>query len=226
MSSKLATPPQTLGLVLYPEFTALDLVGPLEVFARSPTRCLLVAKNLVPVTADRGLRVLPDTTFETCPPLDALLVSGGPGQSAAMKDPELISFLAHRHAQVRWTTSVCTGALLLAGAGLLTGKRATTHWLAMEELERLGAIPCAERIVEDGQLVTAAGVSAGIDLALRLVARWHGEDTARGIQLLIEYDPQPPFDSGSPARAAPHLIAELKAQSRFYGKRPKDSEAR
>jgi len=210
-----------LGMVLFPGFTALDLVGPLEVLSRSRTRCILVAKDAGPVESDRGLRILPDATLEACPRLDALFVPGGPGQTPAMEDQALISFIARRHAEARWTASVCTGALLLARAGVLAGRRATTHWLAMEELGRLGAIPTRARIVEDGNVITGAGVSAGIDLALALVARWQGEAAARRIQLAIEYDPQPPFDSGSPERAPDEIVQELRANSRFHGKRPR-----
>lgn len=212
---------ETLGMVLFPGYTALDLVGPLEVLGRSRLRCLLVAKTPEPVTSDRGLRIIPDTTLDACPRLDALFVPGGPGQTPAMEDQPLISFIARRHAEARWTASVCTGALLLARAGVLAGRRATTHWLAMEELGRLGAIPTRGRIIEDGNVITGAGVSAGIDLALALVARWQGEAAARKIQLAIEYDPQPPFDSGTPEHTPDEIVQELKANSRFHGKRPK-----
>lgn len=212
-------PPATLGVVLFPGFTALDAVGPLEVFARTKTRCFVVAHARAPVASDRGLRILPDYEFTECPPIDALFVPGGPGQTPAMDDEALIRFLRQRSAHARWTISVCTGALLLARAGVLQGRPATTHWLAMEELGRLGAIPTRERVVFSPPVVTGAGVSAGIDLALVLVARWYGDAEAQRIQLATEYDPAPPFDCGAPDRAPAALVESLKATSRFHGRR-------
>lgn len=204
-----------VGFVLYPGFTGLDLVGPHEVLARCGCRCLFAAADLAPVESERQLRVLPDVTFAACPPLHVLVVPGGPGQTPAMRNQELIQFLARQSQQARWTVSVCTGALLLAQAGVLKGRRATTHWLAMKELERLGAVPIKSRVVWDGSLVSGAGVSAGIDLALALVAVLRGPAEAQRIQLAIEYDPQPPFDAGSPDKAPVPLVAHLRAQSRF-----------
>jgi cyclohexyl-isocyanide hydratase len=205
-----------VGLVIYPGLTGLDLIGPHEILARCGARCLLVGGSALPVMSDRGLRLLPDTTFAGCPPLDVLVVPGGPGQTLAMEDRLLLSFLARQSARARWTASVCTGALLLAAAGVLRGRRATTHWLAMGELERLGAIPSQERVVWDGNVVTGAGVSAGIDLALALVTALRGPEEAQRIQLSIEYDPQPAFDTGAPAKAPPHLVEQLRQKSRFH----------
>jgi transcriptional regulator GlxA family with amidase domain len=206
---------KTIGFVLYPGFTGLDLIGPHEVLARCGWRCLFVAADLEPVTSDRQVRVLPDTTFATCPPLDILVVPGGPGQAAAMEDRVLIAFLAEQSVRVDWTVSVCTGALLLARAGVLRGRRATSHWLALGELRRLGAIPTPGRVVWDGPVVTGAGVSAGIDLALSLVAMLRGPEEAQRIQLAIEYDPQPPFDAGAPGKAPAGIVERLRQESRF-----------
>jgi transcriptional regulator GlxA family with amidase domain len=204
-----------VGFVIYPGFTGLDLIGPHEVLSRCGTRCRFVAGSLEPVTSDRGVRLLPDETFATCPQLDVLVVPGGPGQTPAMANEELIGFIARQSAGARWTASVCTGTLLLAGAGVLRGRPATTHWLARNELRRLGAVPQSDRIVWDGRVVTAAGVSAGIDLALALVAVLRGAEEAQRIQLSIEYDPQPPFDVGAPEKAPAHLVEQLRQKSRF-----------
>jgi transcriptional regulator GlxA family with amidase domain len=204
-----------VGFVLFPGFTGLDLVGPHEVLVRSGSRCLFVANSLEPVASERQLRVLPDVTFAHCPPLNILVVPGGPGQTPAMDNQDLIQFLARQSQQARWTVSVCTGALLLAQAGVLRGRRATTHWLAMKELERLGAVAVKARVVRDASIVTGAGVSAGIDLALSLVAMLRGPAEAQRIQLAIEYDPQPPFDAGAPDKAPAPIVEQLRGNSRF-----------
>jgi cyclohexyl-isocyanide hydratase len=205
----------TVIFAMYPGFTGLDLIGPHEVLVRCGSRCLMAAASLEPVLSERGVRLLPDVTFAACPQADVLFVPGGPGQTPAMDDAELMAFLAHQSAGARWTASVCTGALLLAGAGLLRGRRATTHWLATQELERLGAIPIRERVVRDGSILTGAGVSAGIDLALELVAQLRGAEAAQRIQLAIEYDPRPPFDAGTPDKAPPAVVEQLRQSSRF-----------
>ncbi len=205
----------TVVFALFPDFTALDLIGPHEVLARSGTRCLLASKTLDPVTSQHQVRVLPDVTFAGCPQADVLFVPGGPGQTPAMDDAELIGFLARQGGAARRVVSVCTGALLLAQAGLLRGRRATTHWLATQELGRLGAIPTHERVVWDLPVVTGAGVSAGIDLALALAAELRGPEDAQRIQLAIEYDPRPPFEAGAPGRAPAALVEELRRTSRF-----------
>jgi transcriptional regulator GlxA family with amidase domain len=144
-----------------------------------------------------------------------LLVPGGPGEVAARAGGPALEWLRSAHETAAWTTSVCTGSLILAAAGLLAGKRATSHWLALEKLRELGADPVSERVVFDGKIVTAAGVSAGIDMALALVARIAGEHVAKAIQLGIEYDPQPPFDAGSPRTAPPAIVELLRDRSRF-----------
>jgi cyclohexyl-isocyanide hydratase len=205
-----------VGFVLFPGFTGLDLVAPHEVLVRAPTECLLVAETLAMIYSDRGLKLEPDVTFDECPPLDLLFVPGGPGQTSAMDNPNLIGFLVKRASQAKVVASVCTGTLLLAQAGIAKGRRASTHWLAKEELARLGAIPVNQRVVRDGNLYTAAGVTSGLDLALVLVEDLFGTREAQRITLQIEYDPQPPHDVGSPGKASQELVDLLKSTSRFH----------
>jgi cyclohexyl-isocyanide hydratase len=207
-----------VGFVLFPGFTALDLIGPHEVLVRCCKRCLLITATLEPVLSHHGVRVLPDVTFGNCPQLDVLVVPGGPGQEQAIEDEELIDFIRGQSVKAIWTASVCTGALLLARAGALNGRRATTHWLAMDELARLGAIPVRQRVVWENRTVTAAGVSAGIDMALGLVAALYGPDAGMRIQLAIEYDPEPPFAAGAPDKAPQEIVESLRRTSRFANK--------
>src|SRR6185436_5672856 len=156
----------TAGFVVFPGYTGLDLVGPHEVLVRTSLRCLVVAASPEPVASDKGLRIVPDVDFAHAPDLDVLVVPGGPGQTGAMDDPGLIGFIAERAARARWVLGVCTGTLLLAQAGVLRGRPATTHWLAMEALGRLGAEPTPTRTVWSDNLLTGAGVSSGIDAAI------------------------------------------------------------
>jgi transcriptional regulator GlxA family with amidase domain len=168
------------------------------------------------VTDDAGpLKLAADATFAEVPRPDIVVMPGGPGQSDQMGDGPLRDWLLAADLHSTWTTSVCTGSLILAGAGLLAGRRATAHWLAMSELGRLGAEPVSERVVFDGKYVTGAGVSAGIDMALTLAGRIAGDEVAQAIQLGIEYDPQPPYDAGSAAKAPAEIVASLRASSRF-----------
>jgi cyclohexyl-isocyanide hydratase len=204
--------PLTIGLVLFPGLTLLDLAGPFEVLARLPgAKLYLLAPQLEPVRSDRGLVVMPDTRFEDAPGLDVLFVPGGPGQVGVMEDARYLDFLRAKAEVARYVTSVCTGSLVLGAAGLLHGYRATTHWRCLDLLSLLGAQPVAERVVIDGNRVTAAGVSAGIDLGLALAAQTAGEEVAQQIQLMIEYDPRPLFSSGSPASADPALTSSVSA---------------
>ena len=199
-----------IGMVLFPRLTQLDLTGPLEVLARMPgAEVDLLWHRLEPVAADRGLVLTPTATFEAYGTPDILFVPGGPGQLSAMEDAGLVGFVRRAGQAARLVTSVCTGALILGAAGLLVGRRATTHWTVVDQLALLGAEPVRERVVVDGNVVTGAGVSAGIDFALTVAAQLHGESLAREIQLQIEYDPQPPFDSGSVRTAAPELVERL-----------------
>lgn len=199
-----------IGMVLYPRLTQLDLTGPFEVFSRLPgVEVRLLWKTLEPVTSDTGLTLMPTCTFEESPALDLLCVPGGPGQVELMEDQELLGFLRRQGAQCEFVTSVCTGSLLLAAAGLLEGYQATTHWSALPFLESFGATPVKERVVWDRNRVTGGGVTAGIDFALTLAGKRWGEDVAKAIQLGLEYDPAPPFDAGSPERVDESLMARV-----------------
>jgi len=208
----------TAGFVIFPGYTGLDLVGPHEVLVRTSLKCILIAASTEPVVSDKGLRIVPDVDFAHAPQLDILVVPGGPGQTAAMADPGLIGFITERAARARWVLGVCTGTLLLAQAGVLRGRPATTHWLAMEELGRLGAEPVRRRTVWSDNILTGAGVSSGVDAAIELVATVFDRDEAERVTLAIEYDPQPPVMSGHPSRARAELVERLKSTSRFHRK--------
>jgi putative intracellular protease/amidase len=205
------------AILLYDRFTALDAIGPYEVLSRLPGASLaFVAVEAGPVTSDNGmLTLLAESSIDDVPEPDLVLVPGGPGEVGARGENVVLEWLRKVDRTSAWTSSVCTGSLILAAAGLLEGRRATTHWLAFEELRRLGAEPVHERVVFDGKLVTAAGVSAGIDMALALAAEIAGAQVAQAIQLGIEYDPQPPFDSGSPEKARAEIVEALRSRSRF-----------
>jgi len=198
-------PAFTVGFVLFPELTQLDLTGPLQVLARLPnSRTIVAAKSERPVPSDCGLSLLPTHSFANSPPFDLICVPGGvKGVIGAIGDGETIDFVHRQAAKAKYVTAVCTGAFVLGVAGLLQGRRATTHWAYTELLPLLGAQYQKARIVRDGNLITAGGVTAGIDFGLSVVAEIAGETTARAIQLGIEYDPAPPFDSGDPDRAPP-----------------------
>jgi transcriptional regulator GlxA family with amidase domain len=205
------------AILLYDGFTALDAIGPYEVLGRLPgARVTFVAAETGPVRTDnRMLAIEADARLADVPAPDIVLVPGGPGEVAARAGGPALDWLRAANETSTWTTSVCTGSLILAAAGLLDGRRATGHWLAMDKLDELGADAVAERFVFDGKIVTAAGVSAGIDMALALAARIAGDDVAQAIQLGIEYDPHPPFGAGSPDTAPPDIVALLRANSRF-----------
>jgi len=200
-----------VGFLLFPELTQLDMTGPFEVLARVPDATVhLVAKSREPVRSDRGLAIVPTATYADCPRLDVLCVPGGPGVDALLTDPDTLDFVRRQADAARWVTSVCTGALVLGAAGLLKGKRATTHWMSHHLLEPLGAVPVKERIVRDGNIVTGGGVTAGIDFGLWLVGEIYGQEAAERVQLMIEYNPAPPFGAGSPEGAGPVRAAELR----------------
>ncbi|MEW6451704.1 MAG: DJ-1/PfpI family protein [Pseudomonadota bacterium] len=202
-----------IGMLIFPRLTQLDMTGPYEVLARLPnTKVHLVSHTMAPVKTDRGMEIVPTITYADCPQLDVVMVPGGPGQQDLMEDHVALGFLQKQAPSLKYLTSVCTGSLVLGAAGLLKGKRATCHWAALEHLKPLGATPVSERVVVDGNIVTGAGVASGIDFALKLAAILEGEETARQIQLQIEYDPDPPFDSGSPKSARPELVAALRAR--------------
>jgi cyclohexyl-isocyanide hydratase len=202
-----------IGMLIFPRLTQLDMTGPYEVLARLPNTVVdLVARTRDPVTTDRGMQILPTVTYADCPPLDVVMVPGGPGQQDLMEDEAALEFLRKVAASAKYVTSVCTGSLVLGAAGLLKGKRATCHWAAIDHLALLGAIPVREKVVVDGHIVTGAGVTSGIDFALTLAAILEGEQAARQIQLQIEYDPAPPFNSGSPKTAALAMLEAVKAR--------------
>jgi transcriptional regulator GlxA family with amidase domain len=205
------------AILLYDGFTALDAIGPYEVLSRLPGGSVtFVAAEAGPVRTDNGmLTVHAERSLAEVQSPEIVLVPGGPGEVAERAGGPALAWLCAAHETSTWTTSVCTGSLILAAAGLLEGKRATGHWLAMEKLGELGAEPISERFVIEGKIVTAAGVSAGIDMALALVAEIAGEQVAQAIQLGIEYDPQPPFDAGAPHKAPAEIVALLRGNSRF-----------
>jgi putative intracellular protease/amidase len=205
------------AILLYDRFTALDAIGPYEVLSRLPGASVtFVAAKPGPLRTDNGmLTVQVERSIVDVPTPEIVLVPGGPGEVAERASGPALQWLRAAHDTSTWTTSVCTGSLILAAAGLLHGKRATGHWLAMDTLRELGAEAVPERVVFDGKIVTAAGVSAGIDMALALAAKVAGDQVAQAIQLGIEYDPQPPFDAGSPSKAPAEVVELLRARSRF-----------
>nr|WP_062331026.1 DJ-1/PfpI family protein [Herbidospora sakaeratensis] len=196
-----------VAIPLYPGFTALDAVGPYTVLAFAPgVAVTFVAAEPGPVADDQdSLSITATAAFDDLPDPDVVVVPGGPGTLPALNDRRLIDWITTAHRTTTWTTSVCSGAFLLAHAGILAGLPATTHWGFHDGLAGFGAVPVAERVVTEGKVVTAAGVSAGLDMALTLLALMRDEDTARAVQLAIEYDPAPPFTSGSAATATPEL---------------------
>ncbi|TAZ47089.1 DJ-1/PfpI family protein (plasmid) [Rhizobium leguminosarum] len=197
--------------LIYPGMILLDLAGPLTCFNMMMADIHLVSKTMDPVKTDTGVTVAPTMTLADCPDeADVLFVPGGlGGTTAMMEDAEVVGFLRSRGAEAKFVTSVCTGSLLLGAAGLLKGKRATSHWYTRDLLPLFGATPVEARVVEDGNVITGAAVTAGIDFGLTLAARLRGEDTAKFIQLLIEYDPHPPFDAGSPDKAGQTLVSSV-----------------
>jgi transcriptional regulator GlxA family with amidase domain len=205
-----------IAILIFDELTALDAIGPYEVLSRLPDAELsFVAKEAGVKRTDTGaLGLSADLSIEEMPDPDILLVPGGQGNRPLLEDAEVLDWLRAAHEGTTWTTSVCTGALVLAAAGILDGKRATTHWAYRDRLRELGAEPVAERVVEDGKIITGAGVSAGIDMALTLASRIAGEKVAQAIQLGIEYDPDPPFDTGSPEKAPSELVDLIRSSER------------
>jgi cyclohexyl-isocyanide hydratase len=197
-----------IGLLVFPKVQQLDLTGPYDVFATMPGVVVhLVWKDLEPLLSSTGLTLVPTVTFIDCPDLDVICVPGGVGVDALMEDPETLAFIRHQASTAQYITSVCTGALVLGAAGLLKGRRATTHWASHSLLEQFGAIPVKERVVRDGNLMTGGGVTAGIDFALTLIGEVFDADKSRTIQLQLEYAPAPPFDSGRPDTAPANVLA-------------------
>jgi cyclohexyl-isocyanide hydratase len=202
-----------VGFLIYPDVTLLDVIGPLEVLARLPgARPRLIATAKGPVRSDSGCALVADSCFADSPSLDLLVVPGGPGVDVAIEDDAYVGFVHSAAERCRLIASVCTGAFLLGAAGRLRGVRATTHWRYLELLRPFGAEPVASRVVRDGDVVTAAGVSAGIDMALSLAAAIAGEEEAARIALTLEYDPAPPV-RGSPAASTPEILADVRAST-------------
>jgi cyclohexyl-isocyanide hydratase len=196
-----------IGLIFYPGMTSLDIIGPQQVFSGLPgVKIHRIWKTLDPVKTDDGMMVLPDTTFDNCPRLDIICIGGGIGQAAVEDDPELLAFLRNQGSTAKFITSVCGGSQFLAKAGLLEGYRAATHWAARPQLAALGVEVGTERVVIDRNRITGGGVTAGIDFGLTLASILYGEEIAKITQLMIEYNPAPPFDTGSPEKAGPELV--------------------
>ncbi|OJA60671.1 DJ-1/PfpI family protein [Burkholderia ubonensis] len=203
-----------IGFLAFPGVQQLDLTGPHDVLASLPdTAAHLVWKTREPVASSSGLALTPGHTFADCPPLDVICIPGGTGITDLLSDRETIDFVRERSATARYVTSVCTGALLLGAAGLLRGRRATTHWAFHALLEPLGAVPVRERVVRDGNLFTGGGVTAGIDFALTIAAELAGDEEAQAIQLELEYAPAPPFDAGSPDTAPASVVTRVRERS-------------
>lgn len=204
-----------VGILVFPQVQQLDLTGPYEVFASMPgAEVRLVWKRVERIDTATGLVLMPDLAFADCPPLDVLCVPGGGGVNPLLEDEEVLAFLRRQALGARYVTSVCTGSLVLAAAGLLAGRRATTHWASHDFLARLGAIPVQARVVVDGRFATGGGVTAGIDLALRVAGELLGRDAAEAIQLHLEYAPAPPFASGRPETARPEVLALARERVR------------
>lgn len=197
----------SIGLVFYPGMTALDMIGPQTVFSALPNvQIHRIWKTLDPIKTDDGTTITPDTTFENCPPLEVICVGGGLKQGAVVDDPEVLEFFRVQGRTAKFITSVCGGSEFLAKAGLLEGYRAATHWAMREQLAALGVEVGTERVVIDRNRITGGGVTAGIDFGLVLAQVLCGEEAAKLVQLMIEYNPAPPFDAGSPETAGPELV--------------------
>jgi cyclohexyl-isocyanide hydratase len=219
--------PLQIGLVIFPKVTQLDLTGPVQVFSSVPdAKVHLIWKRIEPVPTDSVLTLTPTTTFADCPQLDVICVPGGAGTDDMVNDEEMLDFLRRQAAHAKYITSVCTGSLVLGAAGLLSGYRATTHWTAMDLLARFGATPAKTRVCVDRNRVTGGGVTAGIDFALTLVSIMVDRQTAELIQLRLEYNPAPPFNSGSPDTAPPEVLALMKEKIAPFRQRRLDATSR
>ena len=207
-----------VAIPIFDRITALDAVGPYEVLSRLPgTRVRFIATSIGPKRTENGMLALTaDATLDELPEPEVIVVPGGFGTRALMQDEHMLDWLRTAHSSSQWTTSVCTGSLVLAAAGLLDGLEATSHWMALDTLASFGAHPVGRRVVEQGKLITAAGVSSGIDMALLLAARIAGEQVAHAIQLGIEYDPEPPFESGSVTKAHPTVVEVVRRAAAQY----------
>lgn len=206
-----------IGFPLFPQLTPLDLVGPQEILSRLPgAQCHLLAHDMQPVPSASGITILPTLRYADAPQLDMICVPGGPGHLGAMQDQVLLDFLRQQEPGCRYVTSVCTGALVLAAAGLLKGYRAATHWMSLDRLAAFGVRPDPGRVVVDRNRITGGGVTAGIDFALTVAAALHGDEVARAIQLQVQYAPQPPFQDGDPEHADSAILAEARTKAARY----------
>ncbi len=205
-----------IGFLVFPDIQQLDLTGPFEMFSvlDVPKEVHLIGRTRATVTSTTGLTFSPTCTIADCPRLDVLCVPGGIGVNALLDDPDVLAFIRRQAETLTFVTSVCTGSLVLGAAGLLRGKRATSHWSAVDLLSRFGAIPTAGRVVRDGNIITAGGVTAGIDFALTVIAETFGRETAEACQLQLEYAPAPPFESGTPETAPAALVARLREKGK------------
>jgi cyclohexyl-isocyanide hydratase len=219
--------PLQIGLVIFPRVTQLDLTGPVQVFSSVPgAKVHLIWKRIEPVPSDSVLVLTPTVTFADCPQLDVICVPGGVGTDDMVNDEEMLDFLRRQAVGAKYITSVCTGSLVLGAAGLLKGYRATTHWTAMDLLAPYGATPAKTRVCVDRNRATGGGVTAGIDFALTLVSIMVDRQTAEMIQLRLEYNPAPPFNSGSPESAPPEILALMKQRIAPYQQRRNEANAR
>ena len=216
-----------IGILIFPAVTQLDATGPAQVLARTPGATLhMIWKTRDPVKTDAGFSIVPTTTFADCPQLDVICIPGGAGQIDLMNDAETLAFVAAQGAKARYVTSVCTGSLVLGAAGLLNGYKSACHWASRDLLSAFGAIPVAERVVRDRNRFSGGGVTAGIDFGLTLLAELAGDELAQSVQLGLEYDPQPPFQSGSPEKAGPVRTARVRAQMEKMIARRQEANAR
>jgi cyclohexyl-isocyanide hydratase len=216
-----------IGILIFPTVTQLDATGPAQVLARTPGATLhMIWKTRDPVKTDAGFSIVPTTTFADCPQLDVICIPGGAGQIDLMNDAETLAFVAAQGAKARYVTSVCTGSLVLGAAGLLNGYKSACHWASRDLLAAFGAIPVAERVVRDRNRFSGGGVTAGIDFGLTLLAELAGDEVAQSVQLGLEYDPQPPFQSGSPEKAGPERTARVRAQMEKMIARRQEANAR
>ena len=207
-------PKATIAMLVFPELETLDLMGPLAVFSAVPSlKTVLVWKNREPIDLGHGVRIVPDATFDEVESPDVLFVPGGNGIRNAIAEPAALAFLRDRGETASYITSVCTGSLVLGAAGLLRGYRATSHWRFLDLLSRLGAQPVEERVVRDRNRITGGGITAGIDFGLTILAELCGTAVAQGVQLALEYQPAPPFSSGSPHTAPPDVVRAVEAQA-------------
>ena len=204
-----------VGILVFPKVQQLDLTGPFEVFASVPeAEVRLIWKRVERIDTATGLVLMPDLTFAECPQFDVLCVPGGVGVNPLMENEEVLEFLRRQAEGARYVTSICTGSMVLAAAGLLAGRRATTHWASHDFLARLGAIPVQARVVTDGKFTTGGGVTAGIDMALAVVSELFGREAAEAVQLNLEYAPEPPFTSGRPETAPVEVVAMVRERGR------------